>query len=69
MAFNKRHFDIKAIKESARNYSLDQFKKYLLGPDACFFSDTESNKIWTEFLNGNEETRKTLYKKLRNEAE
>jgi hypothetical protein len=69
MGFNKRHFNEKSIKESARTYDFNFFKKWLIGPDACFFSDTESNKIWTEFLNGNEETRQTIYKKLRNEAE
>jgi hypothetical protein len=67
MSFNKRYYSKKTITENARAYEYGDFKKYMLNPDSFIFMDDESNKIWTEFSNGNEETRKNLYKKIRNE--
>jgi hypothetical protein len=67
MGFNKRYFDEKLIKENAQSNEYEIFKRYMLNPDSCVFMDKQSNQIWSDFFTGNEETRKTIYKKLRNE--
>ena len=69
MGFNKRYFSMEGIVSYAKNSDYTSFKKYMLNPDACIFDDTKSNEFWNQFSNGNENTRLTLYKSLRNETE
>jgi hypothetical protein len=67
MGFNKRIFEYASIKKYAESFEYSDFKRYMTNPDSCIFNDIESQKIWTEFSNGNETTRQSIYKNLRNE--
>lgn len=68
MGFNKRIFSKETIKVNAQANEYEMFKKYMTNPDACIFEDSVSNDIWQTFVNGNDETRRKIYKQLRNEA-
>jgi hypothetical protein len=68
MGFHKRHFSSELIKSNAIANEYETFKRYMTSPDACIFQDNKSSEIWNNFVSGNEETRKEIYKKLRNEA-
>jgi hypothetical protein len=68
MGFNKRIFSKEDIKVNAQANEYETFKKYMTNSDAYIFEDLISNDIWKTFVNGNDETRRKIYKQLRNEA-
>jgi hypothetical protein len=68
MGFNKRYFSKEAILINAQSNEYEVFKRWMLNPDSCIFEDGWSNEKWQSFANGNEETKRTIYKTLRNEA-
>lgn len=67
MGFNKRIFEYTSIKKYAESFEYSDFKRYMINSDSYIFNDIESQKVWNEFTNGNEITRQSIYKNLRNE--
>jgi len=66
MSFNKRFFSEKNIRINA-NDTFDSFDMYMLKPDASFLTDEWSHKFHKEYTQSDEELRKQLHKKIKNE--
>ena len=66
MSFNKRFFSEKNIRSHSEG-TFESFDVYMLNPDAAFLTDEWSDKFYKEYTQSNEEIRKQLHKKVKNE--